>query len=223
MDFKAVLFDLDGTLVNTLDDLADSVNQALDRMSLPRHPVDSFRLKVGDGARTMIARSLPADRQDLLDTVLQMQQAYYAEHLIDKSRPYPGIERMLGDLRARGLRLAVLSNKPDHLTRLVVERLFHRSAFDQVVGHRDGTALKPDPAAALAVAERFGLPAGQVAYVGDTAVDMRTATAAGMFAVGVTWGFRDRDELRRNGSSVIIDHPNQLIDALVAACPEPEQ
>ena len=214
MNFKAVIFDLDGTLIDTLEDLADSVNQALVRLSLPTHPVDSFRLKVGDGAGTMIARSLPPDRRDLLDTVLQMQQAYYAEHFSDKSRPYPGIIEMLGQLRTHGLLLAVLSNKPDHFTKLVVAQAFESSAFDHVAGHRDGTGLKPDPAGALTVAEQLSVSPDEAAFVGDTAVDMQTATAAGMFAVGVTWGFRDRDELTQNGSSAIIDHPTQLIDTL---------
>ena len=210
MKFKAVIFDLDGTLVDTLDDLTDSVNHGLGRFSLPKQSTESIRLKVGDGTATMVGRCLPDDRQDLLEEVLPQVVAYYGEHFCDKSRPYAGVVEMLVALKRRQLCLAVLSNKPERFTRLVVERLFAAGQFDEVAGHRDGVPLKPDPSSALALADQLGTRPGEIAYVGDSDTDMLTARAAGMYAVGVTWGFRDRDVLVAAGSEVLIDEPGEL-------------
>ena len=207
---KLVTFDLDGTLVDTLEDLRQSVNQALEELSLPRHSSDSFRMNVGSGARFMIARSLPDDRQDLLDTVLQMQKAYYQEHLCDRSRAYPGIREMLNELKQGEYKLAVLSNKPDPYTREIIERLFEQDIFDIVMGNRQGMPLKPDPGCVLEIAGQLLVSAEQAAFVGDTSIDMQTANRAGMLAVGVSWGFREAEELRENGCQMLIDSPEEL-------------
>ena len=214
MKYAAVLFDLDGTLVNTLEDLAASVNQALAQLSLPGHSVDSFRFKVGNGSRMMVSRSLPAQRQDLIETVLQLQQAYYREHLCDHSGPYPGVGEMVGALQNRGFKLAVLSNKPDEATRQIIAACFAPGVFEVVAGNRADLPLKPDPAAALWVAGQLGVAASRIAYLGDTGTDMQTATRAGMFAIGAAWGFRDREELLQNGAQAIIERPEQLPDLL---------
>ena len=214
MNYKAVVFDLDGTLVDTLADLAMSVNQALEKLSLPMHSVESYKMKVGDGALTMAFRALPADRQELAEEVVRMQKEYYAAHFADCSRPYSGVEQMLGELKEAGLKLALSPNKPDGFTQRVVDKLLGTGCFDVVRGHVDGVELKPDPASALAVCEELGVSVGEVAYVGDTAVDMQTAQAAGFLAIGVSWGFRERSELVENGAAAVIDQPGQLLGLL---------
>ena len=192
MKYQAVIFDLDGTLVNTLADLAESVNQGLRKLSLPTHQPEAFKMKVGQGTRHMVASSLPAERREYVEELLEMQATYYGEHLADYSSPYPGIVEMLRVLKNAQLMLAVLSNKPDVYTQRLVVAVFDSDTFDLVQGHRDGQVLKPDPAGALAIAARLKVAPAEVDYVGDSGVDMQTARNAGFFAVGVTWGFRRR-------------------------------
>lgn len=217
MNYKAVIFDLDGTLINTLQDIAESVNQALRKLSLPTHSVDSYRLKVGQGSRTMISRSLSGEHQGLVDKVAQMQRAYYGDHLHDQTRRYPGIDAMLAQLKQQGLKLAVLSNKLDEHTKRLINHFFQRDLFTVVQGHREGTALKPDPQSALAVAKGLNASPAETVFLGDSATDMQTAVNAGMFAVGAAWGFRDRAELLDNGAQVLIDRPNQLPKLLISS------
>jgi phosphoglycolate phosphatase len=209
-NIKAVIFDLDGTLIDTLRDIAQSVNQALEKLGFSPHPVDAYRLKVGNGARIMVLRSLPDDHQHLVDAVLKHQREYYTDHCYDHTQPYPGITEMLGELKKASLKLAVLSNKSDHFTHRLVNHFFPAGLFDIIRGQLPDVPLKPDPAPARAIAERFGLDPEKIVFVGDTAVDMQTARRAGMFAIGVSWGFRDRDELEQNGCNTIIEHPMQL-------------
>jgi len=210
MKYKAIIFDLDGTLVDTLGDITDSVNHALEKYSLPSHPLESIRQKIGNGSRMLISRSLPTDRQDLIDEILSLQSGYYGEHLFDHSRPYHGIDRMLTVLGENNYKMAVLSNKSDVYTRQLVEKLFPPGTFDLVLGHQQKFPLKPDPQSALFIAEQLEIQPSQIAFVGDTAMDIQTARHAGMFAIGVTWGFRDRGELVRNHSNAIIEQPAQL-------------
>ena len=214
MSYNTIIFDLDGTLIDTLYDLADSINQALAQLSLPTHSVDSYRLRIGDGARQMISRALPDGRADLIDTAQKMQQAYYLEHCYDHTQPYPGIVDTLELLKGQHLKLAVLSNKPDSFTQQMVPHIFADGLFDLVVGHRPEFPLKPDPASALDIARRLGVQPAETAFVGDSAMDMQTANSAGMFAVGVAWGFRSRQELQDNGCEVLIEHPRDLPSAL---------
>lgn len=210
MKYRAVIFDLDGTLVDTLGDLAESVNSGLRRLGLPTHSVESYKQRVGNGTRAMISRALPPDRQEDVESLMQMQKTHYQQHFADQSRPYPGVTDMLRDLKDRGYQLAVLSNKPDAFTQKVVAAVLDSAFFDIVRGHRDPLPLKPAPASARAVAQELGLSAHQIAYVGDSGVDMQTAGNAGFFAIGVAWGFRDRGELVENGAAAMIDHPSQL-------------
>jgi len=208
--YKLVIFDLDGTLVDSLADLAASVNQALEKLSLPTHCVDSYRQRVGNGVRTMLSRSLPPDRQVLLDELYQMHSSYYWEHMCDNSRPFPGVPQMLSTLKARHILLAVLSNKPDPDTRKMIETLFDSNTFDIVKGNQPNLPLKPDPAAALSIVEELGASPRHTAYVGDSGADMITADRSKLFAIGVSWGLRDRDELLQTGARIIIDRPEQL-------------
>jgi len=214
MAYRAVIFDLDGTLVNTLEDIAESANQALRQVSLPTHSVEAYRLKVGSGNRALVERALPAERQDLVEAVLASQLSYYEEHYYDHSRPYAGVEALLGRLSEEGLKLAVLSNKPDRFVLSLTERCFGNGLFEIRRGQREGTPLKPDPASVLALAAELGVSAGETVFVGDSGVDMETARNAGMLAVGVAWGFRDRAELEGSGCEVFIERPEDLLGVL---------
>ncbi|MDD2463393.1 MAG: HAD family hydrolase [Desulfobulbus sp.] len=212
MRYKAVLFDLDGTLLDTLEDLANAGNRVLTGLSLPTHPVDAYRYFVGDGIATLVERILPPSHRQperIASTVADFQREY-AENWHDCSSPYAGIPEMLDHLVACGLRLAILSNKPDDFTQLCVEKLLPQWPFAPIFGQRPGIAKKPDPAAALEAAQRLNCRPKEVLYVGDTSIDMRTARSAGMDPVGVLWGFRGADELQEAGAAWLISHPREL-------------
>jgi phosphoglycolate phosphatase len=213
-DIRAVLFDLDGTLADTLADLASATNWALAQVGCPIHPTDDYRHMVGDGARELCARALPADKQGLVDDVLRLMRQHYDEHCFDLTRLYPGIAELVTALAERHLRLAVLSNKPDDFTKRVIAHYFKPSPFAIVRGQLPNVPLKPDPTAALQIAQELGIPAAHWLYLGDTNTDMRTARSAGMHPVGVLWGFRDRDELLDSGAEHIVAKPPAVFDLL---------
>ena len=210
--YQALIFDLDGTLLDTLNDLAEAANQTLADFGLPVHPVEAYRTFVGDGLLTLIDRIIPRDRcapEDLARYMARFQEIYI-RNWDDTSRPYPGILEMLDQLRQSGLRMAVLSNKPHAFTQLCVDRFFAADLFEQVYGEREGVPKKPDPAGALAIAAEMGLSPEQILYVGDTATDMQTGRDAGMDTVGVLWGFRGRLELETHGAGLIVARPAEI-------------
>lgn len=214
MSYSAAIFDLDGTLSDSLRDLAEATNWGLRELGMPVHPVADYRLMVGDGRTMLCRRALPEGREDLMQRLCALMTGYYREHCFDHTRPYPGIERMLATLRGVGMKLAVLSNKPQRFVDLTIETLFSAITFDAAVGDDGVLPLKPDPTGALQVAGALGVRAEQAAYVGDTSIDMKTANAAGMTAIGVTWGFRDRQELEESGAQVIVDGVDRLQSVL---------
>ncbi len=211
MTFDAVVFDLDGTLADTLEDIAAAMNYALVRHGLPARPADEYRDLLGEGVRRLVERALPPDRADLREPLLADLGAHYVEHMLDRTRPYPGVPEMLDAL---AIPAAVLSNKPQAATTWMVERLFARHRFAAVHGGRDDIPLKPDPAPLLAIVRELGVEAGKTAYVGDTRTDMETALAAGAVPVGVEWGFRDRRELVEHGARAVVATPAELLDLL---------
>lgn len=211
MRFKAAVFDLDGTLADTLEDLADSMNAALEEFGFPRHGVDPYRYFVGRGMLNLARSAAPegtdeAALADLRDNMV----ARYRSNWAVKTRPYSGIPELLPAMKKRGLRLAVLSNKPDVFTKLMVERFFP-GVFDSVAGARDDVPIKPDPAGALAIARDFGVDPAACLYLGDTNTDMKTGRAAGMFTIGVSWGFRPVRELEEAGAQAVIDAPAEAL------------
>ncbi|MHC1699484.1 MAG: HAD family hydrolase [Humidesulfovibrio sp.] len=210
---RALIFDLDGTLLNTLEDLADSGNAALAGLGLPRHPVDAFRLFVGLGVAELVLRMLPEDRRDkaTLARAEKLLVAEYQERWKLKTRPYPGIPEMLEALRQASLPICVLSNKPQDYTDLTVREFFPGFPFTRVRGARPEVPHKPHPASALALAGELGLAPGSIAFVGDSATDMKTARGAGMLPVGVLWGFRDEAELTGNGALHLLSAPADLL------------
>jgi phosphoglycolate phosphatase len=211
--FDAVLFDLDGTLLDTLRDIGDACNRVLVERGYPPHPIDAYRYLVGDGARMLWARALPESHRDdaTIETCLAAYIQEYARGWNVNTQPYEGIGEMLDALVERGLKLAVLSNKPHPFTVQCVDTFLARWQFHAVRGQSDAFPRKPDPASARHVAQQLGTTPDRVCYVGDTATDMQTATAAGMYPVGVLWGFRERDELEANGAKRIIAHPRELL------------
>ena len=210
---RAFIFDLDGTLLNTLEDLADSGNIALAELGLPQHPVDAYRMFVGLGVAELVQRMLPEDNRDrgTLARAEELLMVEYKKRWKLKTRPYPGIPELLRELLDRGLPVCVLSNKPQDYTDLTVREFFPGLAFTFVRGARPEVPNKPHPAGALALAGELGLAPGRIAFVGDSATDMRTARGAGMLPVGVLWGFRDEAELTANGALHLLSAPGDLL------------
>jgi len=215
MTFDAMIFDLDGTLLDTIDDLTDSMNWALAQQGLPPHSPDACKYFVGDGVEVFARRALGERADDkLVASVVAVYRRRYADHWADRTRPYPGIAELLAGLDRRGLKKAVFSNKPDDTTRLTVATLLKDFRFDIVRGARADVPLKPDPAGALALAADLGAAPSRVLYLGDTNTDMQTALAAGMYPLGALWGFRPAEELTASGAKALIAQPMELLKFL---------
>jgi phosphoglycolate phosphatase len=216
MSYQAVLFDLDGTLLDTLDDIADSANLVLRQLGFPEYAVEAYKYFIGDGMEVLARRVLPTEHCDeaMIRRYAAGMRKEYGRLWAVKTRPYPGIPELLDALRTRGTRTAVLSNKPDQFTKLCVGRLLADWPFEAVVGQREGVPKKPDPAGALAIARQLGIPSSDILYLGDTNTDMQTAVAARMYPVGALWGFRTADELLTNGANALIAQPLELLQLL---------
>ncbi len=214
--FDAVIFDLDGTLVDSLADIGGAMNHALAERNLPVHPLESYRQFVGEGLEQLGLRVLPESHEGLLPGLLTDYRERYLTHFADQTVPYPGVIELLSELVRRQVPLAVLSNKRDDFTRAVVEALLPLTSFREVRGEREGVPRKPDPQAALEIAASLKVAPHRCAFVGDTGVDMRTATAAGMVGVGVLWGFRDRRELEGSGAQALLRTPEELLSLFPA-------
>jgi phosphoglycolate phosphatase len=213
MDFKAVIFDLDGTLLDTLEDLADSMNSVLERNRLPQHELAAYKYFVGDGIDMLVRRALPfeiADDEELNRFIREMKSEYAGRWLL-KTRPYPGVPEMLGAFAKAGFEMAVLSNKPDEASNEIVRALLPNIAFRMVMGATPERLKKPDPSAAIEIAALLGIPPKDFIFIGDTSIDMQTACAAGMFPIGVLWGFRPAEELITAGGKMFFKHPADLL------------
>jgi phosphoglycolate phosphatase len=216
MNFKAIIFDLDGTLLDTLEDIALSMNSVLTRAGFASHPVPAYRGFVGEGITTLARRVLPEEHRDDA-TVGQMvadMLIEYAKHWADHTRPYPGITEVLDALTGKGIRMAVLSNKMDSFTKEMTATLFSSWAFAKVIGARPDFPSKPDPAGALLIARTLKIREEEFLYLGDSHIDMKTAVQAGMFPVGALWGFQSADALRAAGARVLLQEPGELLKLL---------
>ncbi|MFO0692052.1 MAG: HAD family hydrolase [Polyangiales bacterium] len=213
---RAVVFDLDGTLVDSIEDIAASMNVSLATVGRPGHDLATYRRFVGDGLRALAARAAAGADEATIDRVVASFRAHYGDHLCDATRPYPGIPEMVRGLRAAGIRTAVLSNKPHDATRRLVSALFGDDAFDDVLGQLPGAPTKPDPAPARAQLARLGVRAEHAALVGDSEMDVATALSCGMWPVGVSWGFRSVATLREAGAAVVVDRADELPPLLLA-------
>ncbi len=188
---KAYLFDLDGTVVNTLEDITCAVNLMLVEYSFPIFTLEEIRHKIGNGARKLVERALPEnvrDDSEFVDRALKTYQNFYTEHCTDKVRVYDGLDKVLHDLKSQGKKLAIVTNK-DHIHATVIADKLLPGVFDVVLGYNGEFPHKPDPASVLSILEKFGLDPADAAFVGDTWVDVETGRNAGMKSVGVEWGF----------------------------------
>jgi len=216
MEYKAVLFDLDGTLLDTADDIGDAANRVLSNRGFPTHSISTYRLFIGEGVRMLFTRALPEEdrNQDLITACLKEFVEDYRCNYNVKTKLYDGVPELLDTLMLRGLKLAILSNKPDPITKDCAAFFLSEWDFHVVLGQNDAIPRKPDPQGALEVAQRLAILPSKFIYLGDTAIDMKTAVSAGMFPVGVLWGFRSLEELKENGARVVIDEPMQLMDII---------
>ena len=204
---KLVIFDLDGTLLNTIDDLAQSTNHALQTLGYPTHEESAYHLMVGNGINKLLERALPEEERTE-ENVLRMRKEfipYYDRHNMDKSRPYPGIPQLLKYLQAQGILLAVASNKYQSATVRLMDAYFPTLRFAAVLGQRDGFNVKPDPTIVHDILQITQVAKENTLYVGDSGVDMLTAANAGVTACVVTWGFRPRAELEKFNPAYIVD------------------
>lgn len=210
----AVIFDLDGTLLNTLGDLRAATNHALEVRGLPPHSMEEIRQFIGNGIRLLICRAMPEGTSEAeIDAALDDFKAYYAAHIHDRTVPYDGIPQLLTALRKRGIQVAVLSNKIDSASQELIEYFFPGKT-DVVFGEHVGVPRKPDPTSCRMVMQQLGVQPEQVLYVGDSGTDMQTAKNAGLYAVGVTWGFRSKEVLLKYGADVLVHRPEQILQIL---------
>lgn len=211
---KACIFDLDGTLCNTLDSMAISANQVIERFGYAPLPAQNFRYYAGDGAKTLVERVLrDAGDEKLihLDEAFEAYRAIFNKDCTYKVTIYDGILETLQQLKAMGMKLAVLSNKPHAQTVKVISTLFGDGLFDHVQGQQEGIEKKPDPSGVFAITKGFDVKPEECMYIGDTNVDMMTGNRAGAFTVGVLWGFRTREELVKNHAHALAEQPKDLL------------
>ncbi|MDR0866938.1 MAG: HAD family hydrolase [Planctomycetota bacterium] len=209
--YQSIIFDLDGTLLNTLPDLAASMNRALTQYGLPEHSLEQHRLFVGEGLQKFVERAVPRDRQNLTPDVFAAFNRDYEINWAAQTAPYPGIEALLTALTARGVKINVLSNKPHRYIAGILAHFFPRQKFAEAHGQHPDKPRKPDPWGALHIAAQLQVPPTEMLYVGDSGTDMQTAAAAQMPACGVLWGFRDEAELRANGAQFIVRQPAEIL------------
>ena len=209
---KAAIFDMDGTLINSLEDLADSTNETMEHYHFPKHTLDEYRYFVGNGARKLIERALPKEKSEnaeFVSEVLEFYNKIYEQHTTIKTKMYDGIAELLAKLAELKIPLGVCTNKQQFAADEIAEKILP-PVFSRVVGDIKGQPRKPDPTKVLEIARQFKVQPAEVAYFGDTSVDMETAHNAGFLSIGVSWGFRPKEELIKSGAEIIINHPSEI-------------
>lgn len=210
---KIVIFDLDGTLLNTIADLATATNQALQHFGYPTHPIETYRFFVGNGINKLFERALPEHERTEANVLRIRSQflPYYNIHNADLSTPYPGIPELLENLQRKGIHMAVASNKYQSATQKLITHYFPEIHFEAILGQREDIPIKPDPTIINEILHLTGIETSEVLYVGDSGVDMQTALHAGVDAIGVSWGFRPRTELEIFQPKAIINEPKEIL------------
>ena len=213
MKTKGIIFDLDGTLLDTLRDLADAGNAALRELNFPIHSTEDYKYFIGKGVEELVRQILPEDNRDkqTVAKCLALMKRNYSKFWRRNSRPYPGIAELLTELEKRGIVKVVFSNKLDEFTGVMVREILPKWRFEIVRGALPGVPIKPDPTAALAIAAEVKIETQKFVYLGDSATDMQTANAAGMYAVGALWGFRTAEELLGGGAKVLVKEPLEVL------------
>ncbi|PKB18199.1 HAD family hydrolase [Flavobacterium sp. 5] len=215
MKFKGVIFDLDGTLVNSLEDIADAMNKVLTNLNYPTHSYKSYQYFIGSGLRNLVSKSLPEtnNTEKDIDRCYQLMIEEYTINCSHKTKAYDGISELLNHLISNNIRLSVFSNKSDELAKKITTDLFP-NIFDPIVGLRIEELKKPNPSEAIAISKSLGLKTEEIIFVGDSGIDMQTATNAKMVAVGVSWGYRPEEELIATGAKFVLKTPLDLIQIL---------
>jgi len=216
MNFKAICFDLDGTLIDSLEDIAESTNKVLNKRGFPIHPLDEFRYFVGDGSRSLVTRALPKKvrKKKLIEECQKDFEEIYRENWDRKTIPYKDISELLIKLEILKIKLAILSNKPHEFTLLTVRHFFPNCKFAFVLGRKEEIKKKPDPEGLFIISKKLQIPPKSFIFLGDSGADMQTAVASGCFPVGVSWGFRTEKELKKNGAQVILKNPLDMLQLL---------
>ena len=215
MKFKGIIFDLDGTLVNSLEDISDAMNTVLTNLNYPTHTYDTYQYFIGSGLRNLVSKALPASNntEDQIETCFQTMINEYRKNCTLKTKPYEGIITLLDELVSQNIKLAVFSNKADELTKKIAAEIFP-AYFDAAVGLSTEELKKPNPFEAVEISKNWNLKTEEILFVGDSDIDMQTANNANMFAVGVSWGYRTKEELIASGAKTVINKPLDLIQLL---------
>ena len=215
MRFKTVIFDLDGTLLNTLEDIGESANQCLAEYGFPAYPIGDYREFVGDGARNLIIRATNGNAEEpIIDEIVIKYKRLYEERYDVKTVKYSGIDALLSWLDEMGIPYSVLSNKTQSASEKIIRRYFPLNSFFSISGQRDGIPIKPDPAQAIRIINELRCDPRDAVFIGDSRTDMDTAKNAGMFALGVLWGFRDKAELLSHGADAVAETPLDVIQIM---------
>ena len=213
MNNKAIIFDLDGTLIDSLEDIAVCMNQVLEEVNLPSHKIEDYKYFVGGGISILVENALDKNTSDeIKELVSEKFKIVYDQKLHAKTLPYDGIYALLDELQKLDFKIGILSNKPHEFTIQYVKNLFSKYDMKEVHGQKSHIAKKPDPIAAIQIAQSFDVPCEETYFVGDTMVDMQTAVNAKMIGIGVLWGFRDEEELMSNGATFVVKHPLDILD-----------
>lgn len=215
MKFKGIIFDLDGTLVNSLEDISDAMNTVLTNLNYPTHTYDTYQYFIGSGLRNLVSKALPASNntEDQIETCFQTMINEYRKNCTLKTKPYEDIIELLDNLASKNIKLAVFSNKADELTKKIAAEIFP-DYFDAAVGLSTEELKKPNPFEAIEISKNWNLKTEEILFVGDSDIDMQTAVNANMFPVGVTWGYRTEQELKNSGAKLVINNPSELIEIL---------
>jgi phosphoglycolate phosphatase len=215
MNNKAIIFDLDGTLIDSLEDIAVCMNQVLEELNLPSHKIEDYKYFVGGGISILVDNALDKNTNDEIKAkVTNRFKIVYDQKLHEKTKPYNGIYELLDELQKLNFKIGILSNKPHEFTIEYAKNLFSKYDMKEVHGQKSHIAKKPDPIAAIQIAQSFEVPCEEVYFVGDTMVDMQTAVNAKMIGIGVLWGFRDEEELMSNGATYVVKHPLDILEII---------
>lgn len=212
---KLAIFDMDGTICNTIDDLADATNYAMQTLGYPLHRVEQYKYFVGNGIPKLIYRALPEDKRSDEDVAeaKELMLNYYRVHFADKSKPYDGILGLLKNLTEKGIHIAVCTNKAHHMAVEIADKIFG-GIFETVIGQSEDRPLKPDSYSPREIMNKYGVTPKETVFIGDSGVDMQTAKNSGTASIGVTWGFRTAEELKENGAQHIADTPFEILDVI---------
>lgn len=213
MKNKAIIFDLDGTLIDSLEDIAVCMNQVLEELNIPSHKIEDYKYFVGGGISILVDNALDKNTdEETKELVTERFKVVYDQKLHEKTKPYEGIYELLDELVKLDFQIGILSNKPHEFTIEYAKNLFSKYNMQEIHGQKKEIPKKPDPIAAINIAKSFNTPCEEVYFVGDTMVDMQTAVNAKMIGIGVLWGFRDEDELMSNGATFVVEHPLDILD-----------